>query len=100
MSAQGVRAIIGVDGVGVRDVALLSNGPGVRAPLVLLREAVSNTLRNEGEGGKGTDVGEGGQEDNSKLGLDTDLGEGGSGKRYAAISGSISRSGVTGRLPG
>lgn len=84
----------------MRDAPWLSNGPGVRAPLVLLREVVSKTLRNEGEGGKGTDVGEGGQEDNSNLGLDTDFGEGGSGKRYAAISEGISRSGVTGRLPG
>lgn len=57
MAAQAVRAIVG-DGVG--DVPLLSNGHGVSAPLELLREAVSNTLRNEGERGKGTEVGEGG----------------------------------------
>ena len=100
MTAQGVRAIIGVDGVGVRVVPLF-NGHGVSAPLkLLLREVVSNSPRNEGERGKGTEVGEGGEEDNSKLGLGTDSGEGGSGKRYAAISGSISRSGVAGRLPG
>jgi len=86
--------------VGVRVVPWLSNGHGVSAPLLLLlRDVVSNTPRNEGERGKGTEVGEGGQEDNSKLGLEIDFG-GGSGKRYAAISGSISRSGVAGRLPG
>lgn len=100
MTAQGVMAIIGADGVGVRDGPRLSNGHGVSAPLELLREVVSNTLRNEGERGKGTEVGEGGREDKSNIGLETDLGEGGSGKRYAAISGGISRSGVTGRLPG
>ena len=93
MTAQGERAIIGVDGVGVR-VVPLSNGHGVSAPLkLLLREVVSNSPRNEGERGRGTEVGEEGEED-------TDFGEGGSGKRYAATSGSISRSGVTGRLPG
>lgn len=97
-TAQEVRAKNGVDGVGVRDVP---NGHGVSAPLkLLLREVVSNALRNEGERGKGTEVGEGGLEDNSKIGLETDFWEGGSGKRYAAISGGISRSGVTGRLAG
>jgi hypothetical protein len=65
---------------------------------VLLREEVSDTLRNAGEGGKGSDVGEGGQEDSSNIGLDTDF-EGGE-KRYAAISGGISRSGATGRVMG
>ena len=100
-TAQGVRAINGVDGVGVRDVPRLCKGHGVSAPLkLLLKEVVSDTLRNEGERGKGTEVGEGGQEDKSNLGLETDFGDGGSGKRYAAISLGISRSGVTGRLRG
>lgn len=101
MAVQGVRAITGGVGVGVRGVSRMSNGPGVRAPLALLREVVSNTLRNEGEGGNGTAVGEAAQEGKSNLGLDTDLGEGGREReRYAAISGGISRSGVTGRLSG
>ena len=100
MAAQGVTAIIGADGVGVRDAPRLSNEHGVSAPFELLKEVVSYTLRNEGERGNGTEVGEGGQGNNSNLGPETDLGEGGSGKRYAAISGGISRSGVTGRLPG
>lgn len=101
MAAQEVSAVTGVDGVGVRDVPRLSNGHGVSAPLkLLLGEMVSNTPRNEGERGKGTEVGEEGQEDKSKLGLETDFGEEGSGKRYAANSGGISRGGVTGRLPG
>ena len=93
--AQGVMAINGVDGVGVRDALWLSNGDGVSAPLkVLLREVV---LRNEGERGKGTAVGEGGCKD--RLGLETDFGEERSGKRCAGISVGISRSGVTARLP-
>ena len=97
MTAQGVRAIIGVDGVGVRVVPLF-NGHGVSAPLkLLLREVVSNSPRNEGERGKGTAVGEGGCKD--RLGLETDFGEERSGKRCAGISVGISRSGVTARLP-
>lgn len=77
------------------------NGHGVDAPLkLLLKEVVSNAPRNEGERGKGTEVGEVGQEGKSELGLETNFGEGGSGKIYAAISGGISRSGVTGRLIG
>jgi hypothetical protein len=69
----------------------MSNGTGVRAPLTEV------ALRNEGEAGKGTEVGEGEQEDNSNLGDD---GKGGSDRRYAEISWGISRSGVTGRLIG
>jgi len=92
VTAQGVRAITGVVGVGMENVSRLSDGPGERTPL---GEVASKTLRNEGEGGKGTAVGDAGQED---VGFDT--GEGGSGKRNAAISGGMSRSGVTGRLPG
>ena len=99
MTARGVRAIFGLDGVGVRDVPRLF-GHGVSAPLKLLLRDVVSALRNEGERGKGTEVGEGGQGANSKLGVETDFGEGGSGKRYAATSGGISRGGVTGRLPG
>ncbi len=88
----------GVVGMGMESVSRLSDGPGVRTPLALLGEGASKTLRNEGEGGKGTAVGDAGQEDESNKGFDAS--EGGSGKRYAAISGGMSRSGVTGRLPG
>jgi hypothetical protein len=78
MTAHGVREITGGVGVGV-SVSWMSNGLGIHTPLALRREVASNTLRNEGEGGKGTEVGEDGREDKSKFGLVTDLGEGGSG---------------------
>ena len=78
MVAQGVRAIIG--GVGVGGASRMSSGPEkVCAPLALLRDVVSYTLHDVGEGGKGTEVGEGGREDNSDFGFKIDLGEGGSG---------------------